>query len=121
MVVAAKGAKRPYSQLRPVLLPFQRLNVQFGKAPADEAGRGAHLRSAEWAGGVPMPVARRCSPASTERAAAQGCWRARMPHPELFDMYADTLQAMAQADEAGTQAALRAFELLLLRETGRAA
>ena len=25
VAVAAKGAKRPYSQLRPVLLPFQRL------------------------------------------------------------------------------------------------
>ena len=31
VVAAAKGAKRPYSQLRPVLLPFQRLNVLLGK------------------------------------------------------------------------------------------
>jgi len=29
-VAVAKGAKRPYSQLRPVLLPFQRLLVGFG-------------------------------------------------------------------------------------------
>jgi DNA repair protein RecO (recombination protein O) len=38
------------------------------------------------------------------------------PHPALFDAYADTLGALATAgDEA---AALRAFELLLLRQTG---
>jgi recombinational DNA repair protein (RecF pathway) len=40
VVVVAKGAKRPYSQLRPVLLPFQRLQVQLGRPPADER-RGA--------------------------------------------------------------------------------
>ena len=27
LAVAAKGAKRPYSQLRSVLLPFQRINL----------------------------------------------------------------------------------------------
>jgi DNA repair protein RecO (recombination protein O) len=38
------------------------------------------------------------------------------PHPALFDAYADTLGALAaEGDEA---AALRAFELVLLRETG---
>jgi len=37
VVVVAKGAKRPYSQQRSVLLPFQRLLVQLGRTPADEA------------------------------------------------------------------------------------
>ena len=36
IVVVAKGAKRPTSQLRPVLLPFQRLHAQLGKVPAGE-------------------------------------------------------------------------------------
>ena len=36
LVVAAKGAKRPYSQLRPVLLPFQRISVTLARASADE-------------------------------------------------------------------------------------
>ena len=31
LVVVAKGAKRPYSQLRPVLLPFQRILVAVGR------------------------------------------------------------------------------------------
>lgn len=30
IVAVAKGAKRPYSQLRPVLLPFQRMHVTLG-------------------------------------------------------------------------------------------
>ena len=41
------------------------------------------------------------------------------PHPALFDAYADTLGALAtQAGSGDEAAALRAFELLLLRETG---
>ena len=35
--VAAKGAKRPHSQLRAVLLPFQRLQVSLGRLAADWA------------------------------------------------------------------------------------
>src|SRR4051812_22320619 len=53
VVVAAKGAKRPTSQLRPVLLPFQRLTVQLGRTPADADAEIHTLKSAEWAGGVP--------------------------------------------------------------------
>ena len=37
------------------------------------------------------------------------------PHPLLFDAYAQTLPELAGADDAKGQAALRAFELLLLR------
>jgi DNA repair protein RecO (recombination protein O) len=38
------------------------------------------------------------------------------PHPALFDAYAQTLQAMGEP--ALLQAALRAFELILLRQLG---
>jgi DNA repair protein RecO (recombination protein O) len=40
------------------------------------------------------------------------------PHPALFDLYAQTLPALASADENDTQAALRAFEVLLLKAIG---
>jgi DNA repair protein RecO (recombination protein O) len=50
VAVAAKGAKRPYSQLRSVLMPFQRVVVQFGRTRGDEAADVHNLRSAEWAG-----------------------------------------------------------------------
>ena len=49
LTVAAKGAKRPYSQLRPVLLPFQRLSVLVSQPPRDESVDIFTLRSAEWA------------------------------------------------------------------------
>src|SRR5829696_5596903 len=60
LAVVAKGAKRPYSQLRSVLLPFQRIHVGLGRVPradasADEpANEVQNLRSAEWAGGAAM-------------------------------------------------------------------
>ena len=52
LAVAAKGARRPYSQLRPVLLPFQRVLMTLARSPAE--GAEVHtLRQAEWAGGLP--------------------------------------------------------------------
>jgi len=116
VVVAAKGAKRPTSQLRPVLLPFQPLLVQLGKTPADEANEVHLLRSAEWAGGAPMvaPAALfsgfYCNELLLKLLARQD------PHPALYDAYADTLAALA--DATGDGPALRAFEIVLLRELG---
>ena len=46
VVVAAKGAKRPTSQLRPILLPFQPVLAHLGKAPADEQAEVRTLRTA---------------------------------------------------------------------------
>lgn len=117
-VVAAKGAKRPYSQLRPVLLPFQRLNVLLGRTPADEAAEIHTLRSAEWAGGVP-PL----SGAALFRGFYVNELLLKMlarqdPYPRLFDAYALTLPSLGGEESVATTAALRAFELLLLRETG---
>ena len=40
------------------------------------------------------------------------------PHPALFDAYAATLPALGRARRGAPQAALRAFELVLLREIG---
>ncbi|MBX3621305.1 MAG: DNA repair protein RecO [Rhizobacter sp.] len=123
LAVVAKGAKRPYSQLRPVLLPFQRLQVSLGKPPKTEAtGEGASevqtLRAAEWAGGTAM---------LTGPALFSGFYLNELlmkllargdPHPALFDLYAQTLPTLAGADEGRTQAALRAFEVALLKEIG---
>ena len=53
VTVAAKGAKRPYSQLRSVLLPFQRLSATIGKQAEDAKSDVVTLRSAEWAGVAP--------------------------------------------------------------------
>ncbi len=119
IVVAAKGAKRPTSNFRPVLLPFQPLTVLLGKTPADEAAEVLTLRSAEWAGGQPlMPAAALFNGFYVNELLLKLLAR-QDPHPALFSGYADSIAALATgcggADEA---TALRAFELLLLRGLG---
>ncbi|MDP3085290.1 MAG: DNA repair protein RecO [Rubrivivax sp.] len=118
VVVAAKGAKRPYSQLRAVLLPFQRINAQLGRTPADEAAEVHLLRGAEWAGGLPMPAGAALLAGFYINELLLKLLARQDAHPALFDFYADTLAALTAADEGARQAALRAFELMLLRELG---
>jgi DNA repair protein RecO (recombination protein O) len=116
VAVAAKGAKRPTSNLRAVLMPFQRINVSFGRAARDESASDIHnLRGAEWGGGAPT---------ASGEALLSGFYLNELlmkllarddPHPALWDAYAATLPHLGGAQEA---AALRAFELILLAETG---
>lgn len=113
VVVAAKGAKRPTSQLRPVLLPFQRLLVTLGRTPADEAAEIHTLKSAEWAGGVPTVAGAALFAGFYANELLLKLLARQDPHEGLFDAYADTLAALAEEAPA-----LRAFELLLLREIG---
>ena len=118
LAVIAKGAKRPHSQLRTVLMPFQRSQVLLARSPADDQGEIHLLRQAEWVGGGPvMP------PASL----FQGFYLNELlmkllarndAHPALFDAYLATLPALAHGDELLAQAGLRAFELRILVETG---
>lgn len=120
LVVAAKGAKRPYSQLRAVLLPFQRLNVGYGARRARE-GEGAEvqpLKTAEWAGGPAMLGGAALLTGFYLNELLMKLLARQDPHPALFDAYAHTLPALAAADDTRVEAALRAFELVLLREIG---
>ena len=115
VAAVAKGAKRPYSQLRPVLMPFQRLLVLTSRPKADEHADILLLRSAEYAGaGDALPPAR-LFPGFYLNELLMKLLARGDPHPVLFDAYADALQALAVAPD---EAPLRAFELLLLRETG---
>src|SRR5687767_12156206 len=50
VVAAAKGAKRPTSQMRAVLMPFQRITVQFARTRGDDGSEVRTLRAAEWGG-----------------------------------------------------------------------
>lgn len=122
VVVAAKGAKRPYSQLRSVLLPFQRVNVNYGA----RRGRGEMasdaevqpLRTAEWAGGPAMLGGAALMTGFYLNELLMKLLARHDPHPALFDAYAQTLPALAVGDDLHVEAALRAFELVLLREIG---
>ena len=118
LAVAAKGAKRPHSQLRSVLLPFQRVNITLTRAASAEgaASEVQTLRSAEYAGGAPMPGGAALFPGFYLNELLLRLLARHDAHAALFDAYAQTLPALGAADEG--QAALRAFELVLLRETG---
>lgn len=123
VAVAAKGAKRPYSQLRAVLLPFQRLTVTLGRPPkSDDADPQAsdilNLRGAEWAGGPAMLGGAALFSGFYLNELLMKLLARSDPHAELFDAYAATLPSLAADDDATVQAALRAFELKLLSATG---
>ena len=115
VVAVAKGAKRPYSQLRPVLMPFQRLVVTFGVKRSEDAEVWL-LRQAEWAGGPAWPGGAALLPGFYLNELLMRLMVRHDPHPALFDAYGQALQAMA--DPTLLQAALRAFELILLRQLG---
>ncbi|MBX9792861.1 MAG: DNA repair protein RecO [Burkholderiaceae bacterium] len=128
LVVAAKGAKRPYSQLRSVLLPFQRVHLSLGRAPKTEAS-DAHpgdpatrevqtLRSAEWAGGAAMLTGAALFSGFYLNELLMKLLARQDAHPLLFDAYAQTLPALSGRDEVRVQSALRAFEIMLLQLVG---
>ena len=113
IALVARGAKKPSSNFRPVLLPLQPLRVSYGGD-----GEIRTLKEAEWVGGQVMP---------TGDALLSGYYLNELlirllarddPHPALFDAYASAVQVLASEHGAALQPALRAFELLLLRETG---
>lgn len=113
VALVAKGAKKPSSSFRPVLLPLQPLRVSFGGE-----GEIRTLKGAEWTGGQVMP---------TGDALLSGYYLNELllrllarddPHPALFDAYAAAVQVLASEHGEALQPALRAFELLLLREIG---
>ncbi|MGH6647738.1 DNA repair protein RecO [Aquabacterium sp.] len=115
VVAVAKGAKRPYSQLRPVLMPFQRLHVSFGAKRSEETEVWL-LRQAEWAGGPAWPGGAALLPGFYLNELLMRLLARHDPHPGVFDAYAQTLLALA--DPQLLQAALRGFELALLRQLG---
>jgi DNA repair protein RecO (recombination protein O) len=113
VALVAKGAKKPSSNFRPVLLPLQPLRVAFG---GDAEIRT--LKGAEWVGGQVMP---------TGEALLSGYYLNELllrllarddGHPQLFDAYANAVSVLASEHGEVLEPALRAFELLLLREIG---
>lgn len=123
LAVVAKGAKRPYSQLRAVLLPFQRVQVALGRppkaaAPGEAVSEVQTLRNAEWAGGSAMLTGSALFSGFYLNELLMKLLARSDAHPALFDVYAQTLPLLASGDEALGQSALRAFELTLLQHLG---
>ena len=119
LAVAAKGAKRPYSQLRAVLLPFQKISISLGRAPGGEGAADVqNLRAAEWAGGQAMLTGAALFSGFYLNELLMKLVARHDPHPRLFDVYAETLGSLADRDDTRAEAALRSFELMLLKEIG---
>ena len=113
VAVVAKGAKRPSSNFRPVLLPLQLLHLAFGGD-----GEIRTLKGAEWVGGPVMPGGEALLSGYYLNELLLRLLARDDPHPRLFDAYAAAVGVTAGGHPEVLQPALRAFELLLLREIG---
>ena len=113
IALVAKGAKRPSSSFRPILLPLQPLHVAFG---GDSEIRT--LKGAEWQGGHVMPGGDALMSGYYLNELLLTLLARDDPHPGLFDIYNHAVQVIASEHGEALQCALRAFELLLLREIG---
>jgi DNA repair protein RecO (recombination protein O) len=114
VALVAKGAKRPSSNFRSVLLPLQPLLLGWG---GDAEIRT--LKSAEWAGGLVMPAGEALLSGFYANELLLRLLAREDAHPRLFDAYAALVHVLASGQsDAVVAAALRAFELVLLREAG---
>ena len=113
IALVAKGAKKPSSNFRPILLPLQPLHVAYG---GDAEIRT--LKGAEWMGGHVMPTGDALMSGYYINELLLNLLARDDPHPRLFDVYASVVQVIASGHGEALQSALRTFELLLLREIG---
>ncbi len=113
VALVAKGAKRPTSSFRPVLLPLQPLSLAFGGD-----GDIRTLKSAEWVGGHVMPTGEALLSGYYINELLMRLTARDDPHPHLFEVYAAAVRLLASGDPDALQWALRAFELLLLKNMG---
>ena len=113
MALVAKGVKRPSSSFRPILLPLQPLHLAFGGDAEIKT-----LKAAEWQGGHVMPTGDALMSGYYLNELLLNLLAREDPHPVLFDLYANVVAVIASEHGEVLESALRAFELLLLREIG---
>jgi DNA repair protein RecO (recombination protein O) len=111
--LVARGARRPKSAVRGLLMNFQPLSLSwFGKHEVRT------LHSAEWQGGQPLLQGTALLCGFYLNELLLNLMVRDDPHEQLFDYYQHTLQRLAHgADMAST---LRCFEKHLLQELGYA-
>jgi DNA repair protein RecO (recombination protein O) len=111
VAMLARGARRPRSALRGVLLGFQRLELGwFG------GGEVKTLAKAEWVGGIPLLQSRCLMLGYYLNELLIKLLPREDAHTALFDAYADALAALATGSADAPE--LRRFEQSLLREIG---
>ena len=109
--VMAKGAKRPHSGLRAVLVSFQPLQVRFsGKSDVKT------LTHAEWLGGLMAPDGKALFAAYYLNELLMRGLSREDSHPALFDLYQETLVSLAGGEDMNL--CVRRFEVGLLQALG---
>lgn len=109
----AKGARRPRSALRGLLMAFQPLSLSW-------SGRGEvrTLTRCEWLGGVPLLKGEGLLCGFYLNELLMRLLAREDPHEALFDQYEATLVRLLESGDHA--AALRRFERALLKELGYA-
>ncbi len=113
VAVLARGARRPRSAMRGVLLSFHALRLGWSGA-----GELATLMQTEWAGGAQLLGGRGLMCGFYLNELLLRLLPREDPHEGLFDAYGESLQQLAAGGDL--PAALRAFEKRLLAELGYA-
>ena len=110
VALLARGARRPRSTLRGILLAFQPLEIGC-------AGRGeVHtLMKAEWQGGQPLLAGKALFCGYYLNELLMHLLPRQDAHPRLFATYAETLRRFAAG---ARESDLRCFERALLQELG---
>jgi DNA repair protein RecO (recombination protein O) len=113
VALVARGARRPRSALRGLLMGFQPLTMSwFGKQELRT------LHSAEWQGGQPQLQGTALLCGFYLNELLLNLMARDDPHEQLFEYYQQTLQRLAhEQDHAAT---LRCFEKRMLQELGYA-
>ncbi len=111
--LVARGARRPRSVLRGLLMGFQPLSLSwFGKHELRT------LHSAEWQGGQPQLQGTALMCGFYLNELLLNLMARDDPHANLFDYYQQTLQRLAQEEDHAFT--LRCFEKHMLQELGYA-
>ncbi len=124
VALVARGAKRPRSALRGLLLGFQPLSIGWvqtaARAVVGSRGGGdlRTLTRAEWLGGLRPLRGEALMSGFYLNELIQKLVARDDPHERLFDAYVEALSALS--DEGSAAPALRRFEAALLREAGYA-
>lgn len=112
LAVVAKGAKKPASQFRPILLPLQPLWLSWR---GDAEVRTLH--AAQWQGGSVMPQGEALLTGFYLNELLLRLLARDDPHPRLFDVYDQAARDLSSRPSSLLNVA-RAFELFVLRELG---
>jgi DNA repair protein RecO (recombination protein O) len=112
VALVARGARRPASALRGVLMAFQPLQLSwFG------SGELRTLHAAEWQGGVPQLTGLPLICGFYLNELMLKLMAREDPHPELFDVYTWAIRALS-VTQGEVEPILRRFELALLQQLG---